>query len=138
MLLLDRLLGPDPSLQTLVFHQTRVFELSLRIAWPGNPARDGHAWPTPLLLLILSFSSSDPPTFSPAQSLLSPAGLLSLIGSSHGLPFTSVPATSGPQKLLLVTVYRILSFARSVPSPIQPLCEVRGGRNMEQGSEKKL
>lgn len=88
---------------------------------PGPPPA-----PTSLLLLSLSFSSFDPPTSSPAQSLLSPAGLLSLFGSSHGLSFTSVPATSVPQKLLLVTVHKVLSFARSVPSPIQPLCEVRG------------
>lgn len=88
------------------------------------------AWPSPLLLLSLSFSGSDPPTASPAQSLLSPAGLLSLFGSSQGLSVTSVPATSVPRKLhLLVTVRRVLYFTRSVPSPIQPLCEVRGGRS---------
>lgn len=133
MLQPDRLLGPAPSLQTLVFLQTCAFQfqLSLPTTWPRDPAPDGHAWPAPaptsLLLLSLSFSSFDPPTSSPAQSLLSPAGLLSLFGSSHGLSFTSVPATSVPQKLLLlVTVHKVLSFARSVPSPIQPLREVRG------------
>lgn len=98
-----------------------------RLAPGSSPERSRLSLPpTPLLLLSLFFSSFDPPTSSPAQSLLSPAGLLSLFGSSHSLSFTSVPATSVPQKLLhLVTVHRVL-FSASVPSPIQPLCEVRG------------
>lgn len=95
-------------------------------AWDLAP--DRRPWPSPLLLLTLSFSNSDPPTSSPAQSLLSLAGLLSLLASSHGLSFTSVP-----QKLpLLVTFPRVLSFARrSLPPPILYL--KKGGRGKGPG-----
>lgn len=44
----DRLLGPSPSLQTLVFYQIRAFGSSLCTVCARDPAPVRHAWPSPL------------------------------------------------------------------------------------------